>query len=95
MGIGSPLSMLSSTYELPENTVPSAATFSPGFTSRMSPGLTCDIFIVFSPCPVTRVTVLGRSPAKRRIAEDVLRFALSSRSLPIRMKAIIIDEDSK
>ena len=87
--------MLSSMNESPEKTVPSAAIFSPGFTDRMSPGRICDILTVFSPSGVMTDTVFGRSPARRRIALEVSRLALSSSSLPMSMNVMIMAEDSK
>ena len=99
-GTGSPLSMLSSTYELPSVTVPSTATLSPGFTAMMSPGLTAPTGIsIYSigqlfPLDIT-VTVLGCSPISFFIASDVFPLAFSSISLPKRMRAIITLEASK
>ena len=87
--IGSPLSMLSSTYESPLITVPSTAIRSPGFTAIVSPIRAFSIGTVCSPDPVTIVIVLGCRPASLRIAVEVFCFARSSSKRPRRIKAII------
>ncbi len=95
-GTGSPLNMLSSTYELPDMTMPSTAIFSPGFTSITSPALTSSIAVCFSvPSACTTMTVFGCKPISFLMAEEVLPLALSSSSFPKRMNAIITAAASK
>ena len=94
-GTGSPFSVLSSTYDEPSVTVPSAAILSPGRTSTMSPALTSETGISTDFPSTITVTVSGWSPMSFLIAPDVLAFARSSISLPARIKAMITLEASK
>ena len=91
---GSPLSILSSTYEEPSVTMPSTAIRSPGFTSMMSPGRICSIGTMRSPFPTT-VTVLGWSPISFLMAVEVFPFAFSSSRRPSRIKAMMTLAASK
>ena len=93
---GSPLSMLSSTYELPSVTMPSTAIRSPGFTKIMSPGRICSIGTTFSDeGPVITVTVWGCRPMSFLMAEEVFPLAFSSSNRPNRIKAIMTLAASK
>ena len=92
---GSPLSILSSTYDSPIVTVPSTAMRSPGLTAMISPIRAFSIGTVRSPDSVMIVTVLGCSPISFLMAVDVFCLARSSSNLPSRMKAIIILAASK
>ena len=81
LGTGSPVSIDSSTYDSPSSTTPSAGILSPGLTVNMSPGLSD--------------TDLGWRPINSRMDAVVPRLAFSSNTLPTRMKATIIADDSK
>ena len=94
-GMGSPVSVLSSTYDSPLTTIPSTAMRSPGFTIMVSPACACSIGMLVSPLSVRMVTVLGCSPISFLMAVDVFCFARASNSLPRRMKAMMTLADSK
>jgi len=95
-GTGSPLSILSSTYEVPLMTIPSTAIFSPGLTRMVSFLLTCSIGIsIWCPPSCTIVTVLGCNPISFFMAEDVLPFAFSSSNFPSSIKVITTEAASK
>ena len=74
-GTGSPVIILSSTYELPLETSPSTGIFSPGRTKMVWPTWTDEIGTSFS------------SPFS--IILEVLDFAFSSNSFPKEIKVII------
>ena len=93
-GIGSPLIILSSTYESPSESWPSTGICSPGRTTTKSPTCSWSINISSStPLRNTRAT-LGCIPINLRIAFDVFPLARSSISFPVRTKAIITAEAS-
>ena len=95
-GTGSPLSMLSSMYELPETMVPSTAIRSPGRTETVCPRCRSSMLISrVSPRSSTMVTVRGCSPMSLRMAVEVLPLALSSKSRPNRIKAMMMLAASK
>ena len=95
VGRGSPVSMLSSTYDSPAATVPSAAMRSPGRTIIVQPARACSTGMSFSPVSVRTVTVLGCKPISFLMAVDVFCFARASSRRPRSMKAIIMLADSK
>ena len=94
-GSGSPLSMLSSTYDAPSATVPSTAMRSPGCTATRSPARSSATGTERSPEGVITVTVFGCRPISFAMAVVVPRFARSSSSRPSRMKATMTAADSK
>ena len=95
-GIGSPLNMLSSTFDSPSETMPSTAIRSPGLTTIVSPMPMRSISTVCCfPLPSKRVTVVGRRPINFFMAVDVCPLARSSSSLPNRIKAMITLDASK
>ena len=94
-GTLSPVRELSSIKDSPSRTVPSTAILSPGLTITVSPAITSSMLISATFPSFWIETVLGWSPASFFIAEEVENFALSSRSLPRRMKAVITQTDSK
>ena len=93
-GIGSPVSIDSSTADAPSVTTPSTAIFSPGLTITRSPGTSVSTAISASLPPRTTWAVFARSPARRRIACDVRPLALASSSRPSRMRAMMAHTDS-
>ena len=93
-GTGSPLIMLSSTYEAPSSTEPSTGMRSPGRTLMRSPTRIMPMGRSFSPSGVTMRAVLGCRPISLRMADEVLPFARSSSSFPSRTKAMIMPEAS-
>ncbi len=95
-GTGSPLSILSSTKECPEITLPSAGIRSPDLTISISPETIASIE-TSSPTPSEFIltTDFGRKPISFRIADVVPSFARASRVRPINMNAIITEAASK
>ena len=76
-------------------TVPSTGIFSPGRTTMMSPTWTSSTGNSAStPSRITRA-VLAWSPMIFRIASEVLPLAMASKSLPAKMKVIIMTAVSK
>ena len=94
-GTGSPLSILSSTYDEPSVTVPSTAMRSPGLMTIVSPGRASSTGIVCSPDGLRTVTVRGCNPISFLMAVVVLCLARSSSNRPKRIKAIITEAASK
>ena len=95
-GNDSPVIVLSSINEEPEMISPSTGILSPGFTSNLSPILTWEICIsTICPSSPTTFTIEGCNPISFLSADEVLDFALSSRSLPKRIKAITTADASK
>ncbi|MPM66633.1 hypothetical protein SDC9_113543 [bioreactor metagenome] len=89
-GTGSPVIMLSSTYDSPEVIVPSTGIFSPGFTLIVSPFSMDEIGTITASPSLTSVASFGCSPISLRIADEVLPLAFSSSNLPKRTNATII-----
>ena len=88
-GIGSPVSMDSSTAVRPVRTTPSTATFSPGRTRNRSPTATSAAGTSTSvPSRKTRA-VLGVRSSSRRIASDMRPLARASSRRPRRMSAMM------
>ena len=95
-GIGSPVSMDSSTELEPSTTTPSTGAFSPGRTRRRSPGLTRSSGMSCSlPPGRIRRAVLGARSSKARIALPVRVRADSSSTWPSSTKAVITAAASK
>ncbi|MOA22470.1 hypothetical protein D3C78_1430270 [compost metagenome] len=94
-GTGSPVSMDSSTYELPSMTSPSSGIFSPGRTSTMSPVLTFSISTSTAwPSRITRA-VRGCKPIRRLMAAPVLPLARASNVRPSKIKVTMTAAASK
>ena len=84
-GMGSPVTMDSSTALLPSRTTPSTGTFSPGRTRRVSPARTSASGTSSSlPPGRMRRAVFGARPSNARIAAPVRLLARSSRTCPSR-----------
>ena len=91
----SPVSMDSSTAELPSTTTPSTGIFSPGRTSTRSPTITCSRGTSIS-TPSRRTRALGGARAKRRrMASEARPRVRASSQRPSRMKVMIIRAVSK
>ncbi len=88
-GIGSPVSIDSSTADAPSVTTPSTGMRSPGLTITTSPTSTASTAMSISLPSRRTCAVLGRSPASRRIASEVRPLARASSSRPRRMRAMI------
>ena len=88
-GMGSPVTIDSSTAEVPSSTCPSTGSFSPGRTTTTSPATTSPKGISRS-CP-SRMTraVCGWSPIRVRMASPVPALALVSSRRPSRIKVMI------
>ena len=95
-GMGSPVTMDSSTELLPSSTAPSTGIFSPGRTRRVSPGLTCSRGISSSvPLSRTMRAVLGASPNNILMAALVRLRARSSSTCPNNTSAVMTAAASK
>ena len=95
-GIGSPLTIASSTALLPSSTTPSTGTFSPGRTRRRSPGFTASSDTSSSaPSSRTRRAVFGAKPRSNRMAAPVRPRARSSSTCPSRTRVTIAAAASK
>jgi hypothetical protein len=95
-GMGSPVTIDSSTLALPSVTSPSTGTFSPGRTRSKSPTRmvsTCTVSSV--PSAFTRTAVLGASPSSALMAPDVFSRALSSRTCPSSTRIVMTAVASK
>ena len=93
-GTGSPLIILSSTYESPSESWPSTGICSPGRTTTKSPTWSFSIKISSS-TPLRRTrAALGCIPINLRMAVEVFPLARSSINFPVRTKAIITAEAS-
>jgi hypothetical protein len=78
-GMGSPVTIDSSTALVPSVTTPSTGTFSPGRTRSRSPGWMCSSGTSSSdPSARSRRAVFGASPSSARIAAPVWLRARSS-----------------
>ena len=95
-GVGSPLTIDSSTELLPSRTTPSVGIFSPGRTRRVSP-----TWIAFKstscsePFVETRRAVFGASPRSALIAPLAWLRAFSSRTWPSRTSTVMTAAASK
>ena len=95
-GMGSPVSMDSSTALLPSSTKPSTGTFSPGRTRRRSPMCTWVSGMSASlPSSAMRRAVLGARPSKDLMAAEVCERALSSSNWPSKVSEMIVAAASK
>ena len=94
-GIGSPVSIDSSTLPAPLRTTPSTGSRSPGRTRTSSPGRTRAIGTSRSAPPSTRCAISGRRPSSRPSASCVRPFARSSRWRPSSAKATMTADVSK
>ena len=88
-GIGSPVSIDSSTALAPETISPSTGIRSPGRTTTTSPGWTSSTGTSISAPPRTTRALFGWSCMRRRSAAEVCRFARASSMLPTRMSAMM------
>jgi hypothetical protein len=88
-GIGSPVTIDSSTADRPSITSPSTGIFSPGRTAMTSPTATSSIAISRSSPSRTTRAVLACRPISVRIASPVPAFARASSSLPSRINVRI------
>ena len=94
-GIGSPVSIDSSTAEMPSTTTPSTGTLSPGRTRSRSPAMTSASGTSSSkPLRIRRAVVAWR-PTRRRMAPVVLPLARASSHFPSRMRPRMIVAESK
>ena len=95
-GIGSPVTIDSSTALRPERTRPSTGTFSPGRTRSRSPGRTSSSGTSSSaPMSSSRRAVFGAMPSSARIAAPVRLRARSSRIWPSSTSVTITAAASK
>ena len=95
-GIGSPVSIDSSTALSPSMTIPSTGTFSPGRMRSTSPTCTCVSGASSSvPSALIRRAVFGARPSSDLIAAEVLERALSSSSWPRSVSEMITTAASK
>ncbi len=94
-GIGSPVSMDSSTADIPSTTTPSTGTLSPGRTRSRSPGTTIARSTSSSIPSRIRRAVVAWSPTRRRIAPVVLPLARASSHRPRRISPMMIAAESK
>ncbi len=78
-GMGSPVSMDSSTALAPSVTTPSTGIFSPGRTTMMSRTMTSSMGMSLSSPSRTTRAVLACRPISRRMASEVLPLARASR----------------
>ena len=88
-GIGSPVSMDSSTADEPSATTPSTGIFSPERTRTRSPGTTSAIGTSTSRPSRTTRAVLGWRPISLRTASPVWPLARASSILPNRIRVMI------
>ncbi len=89
-GIGSPLTIDSSTELWPLSTTPSTGIFSPGRTRSRSPTWTCSSGTSAAPpLSSSRFAVLGARPKRARIALPVWLRARSSMTWPKRTSAMM------
>ncbi len=95
-GIGSPVSIDSSTALRPSRTAPSTGTFSPGRTRRRSPSATSASGTSRSAPPAsTRRASGGARSSKARSAPEVRLLARSSSTCPRRTRVVITAAGSK
>ena len=85
-----------STAEEPSSTTPSVATFSPGRTTKRSPGTSRSTGTRRSaPSASSSATSFAPSSSSARMAAPALRFARASNQRPARMKVVMTDAVSK
>lgn len=95
-GMGSPVSIDSSTALPPSMTTPSTGTFSPGRTRSLSPawtsanGMSCSV-----PSSARRRAVFGASPSSDLMAAEVCDLALPSSICPSSVSEMITAAASK
>ena len=95
-GIGSPVTMDSSTVPLPSVSSPSTGTFSPGRTRSSSPTWMASIWTVSSePSGPTRTAVLGARSRRALMAPEVFSRARSSSTWPRSTSTVITAAASK
>ena len=94
-GRGSPVSMDSSTDDMPSIIIPSTGILSPGRITTISPSFTAEIGTCFSSSFSSMVAVLGTRPISFFMAPPVLPFVLASSSLPNLIRVIITADVSK
>ena len=94
-GMASPVSIDSSTAELPSTTRPSTGTRSPGRTRRRSPGWTRSSGTSSSPPGSTSHADVAWSPTSRRIAPVASPFARASSQRPSRTSPMTMAALSK
>jgi hypothetical protein len=94
-GMGSPLTIDSSTDELPSTTSPSTGTFSPGRTTTRSPATTASIGMSASIPSRTTRAVRACIPISLRIASPVPALARASNRRPRRIRVMITPTASK
>jgi hypothetical protein len=95
-GIGSPVTIDSSTEDRPSTTGPSTGTFSPGRTRSSIPGATCSSGISSSrPSSITCSADFGASASSARMAPETRLRARSSRICPSSTSSTITAADSK
>ena len=89
-GMGSPEIIDSSTVEYPSVTIPSTGTFSPGFTTKISPSRINSTGISTSRPSRSTMAYFAWSATSFRSASEVLPFASSSIIFPKTTKVIIM-----
>jgi len=94
-GIGSPLSMDSSTAEAPSIIMPSTGIRSPGLITTTSPDWTMEMEISFSIPFSIILAVPGCSPMSFFMAPPVFPLVLASRSFPNLIRVMMTAEVSK
>ena len=95
-GMGSPVTIDSSTDERPSTTDPSTGTFSPGRTRRSMPGATSATGTSSSrPSSCTRSALFGERPRSALMAPETRPRACSSRICPSSTSATMTAADSK
>ena len=95
-GIGSPVTIDSSTVPLPSVSSPSTGTFSPGRTRSSSPTCTVSSATRSSlPSALTRNASFGARSSSARIAPDVFSLALSSSTWPRSTSTVMTAAASK
>ena len=98
-GTDSPVSMDASTADVPDTTVPSVATFSPGRTTNRSPTASWPTGIRVSVWPEgpsrrTPTSLAPMSSSARRAAPEV-RFARASKYRPATMNVVTTEATSR
>jgi len=94
-GIGSPVSIDSSTAEAPSTTTPSTGTFSPGRTRTRSPTATAAMGTSVSTPSRTTLAVRGCRPMSLRTASPVWPLARASSRRPRRINEMMNADESK
>ncbi len=94
-GMGSPVTIDSSTAEAPCSTVASTGTFSPGRMTTSSPTTTSSTGISVSVPPRTTRAVRACNPSSARMASPVPALARASSSRPSRIRVMITPTASK